>query len=1493
MRSNDPTSPSNTTPQARLASATDDFIREALPAWLKRASQGQIKKLRDRFKEHNASQEQLRAATADLLPVARFAQQQFQALLAERLPAGAELAELQWVEVVPKFETTPGAGWPTYGPTSIRHPSLLRLMQNFPEDARFFNGTGLAALASDSVLLAADDALVGSCRALDAGARYQQLIDTVLTKTNRDLLAQDKRTGFRLAVDIAVLKGDINAWEQRALYEMATEHPDTFGPSARHTVGKLVMLGKPLVDALLIQLREVDGVIRSVLLYVPSDPLQSLRRYTSLQAMTDDLLTQLQQADYRQQWGQLVSLEDRPAFMKTLELRLKDAQPDLQLEISAIVEDVFLTFTRLQIQRLKDDARLLLVANADADRQAARRRLQAWEAAGLALVNLAGLFVPAVGALLLGQLVLQTLSEVFEAASDWAQGHQHEALQHMLSVAETLAYTGATVAGVAIVRSAFVEALEPIVMEAGQKRLWSGDLTQYESSPAGATLQPDGLYGAGASRWLRVQKRFYEVHRPTPTGSWRLRHPRHEGGFGPVVLHNAERGWRLILDRPLEWDDSAQMLDALWPQEPPIDARRAEQILTVAGVDKDRLRGLLVENRPTPASLRDTLRRFEADARIERFVSHLLSDTLVRSEQDILEWCSAQPEVAGPPTGVRERLQAAMPSLRRRVLEHLARPVEPTGSLGGLIARDFAGLPKAYFGEVTEGIGQAEHSAALEQAKLPVQAGANAQSLLRQARLSRALEGLYLSSVSSAESDHLVFSLLRDLPQWPKTLTLQLREATPFGQVLNEINPGAHAETAIRWVRANHQLHAYDAQGQVLAGQGPFTSVFDALLSSLPDGTLTAMGVNGDDRALKLRQVLEQRLPATRDQLFELLNIKSQAQWSSPPKRLQDGRVGYALSGRGRVAGTPRQRLLDGLRACYPGLDDQELSEELERLLQGSANPFSALAELRQDHERLSQALNGWVGAELNGARQAARQQCAEVILRAWRGQGGALPQVAGQPRGVRLILTHGLGEVATLPSLPGEVVFSRVRAMTINHSRVTHVISDFLHGFIHVQDLNLNGNSLLTLPAGVAYMPRLRTLRLARNRIRLNAEGVSALAGLAQLTGLDLSYNPLGSLHLRFNQLQQLVNLNLRHCQLATWPRDIELCTQLDFIDLRDNQLTEVGAETLQMPRDFRQGFVIDNNPLSRQSIARLHALDTLAESDEVLELDARSRSTWMAAFPPATQFERGLTWDALVRHAQSGPFFELLGRLAQCSDFERAQASLAEQVCNLLQSIQTDRGLRGTVFSLASEAPEHESQVVDLFSRMQVHLHVADAERLATTPGSGQALIALGRGLFNLDYVNLLARQQAVRLVEGNRALDAQTIVLYFRVRLRAALNLPGQPSTLRNADAVGVEPGAEDAIRHTIERAATAEQFNDDLSQRSFWQRYLRHRYPSAFSRMEDTHNRRVERISADRPQPTPEQLAQARRNLEDEYNLALEQLILRLTEVEAGPRREPGE
>ncbi|MFP3500445.1 hypothetical protein SB759_40170, partial [Pseudomonas sp. SIMBA_059] len=74
------------------------------------------------------------------------------------------------------------------------------------------------------------------------------------------------------------------------------------------------------------------------------------------------------------------------------------------------------------------------------------------------------------------------------------------------------------------------------------------------------------------------------------------------------------------------------------PQHPAVDAHQAEQILRVADMDEDELRGVLVEDRPAPVNLGQTLRAFQAHARIQTFFERVRLKALMPSDSELLTW---------------------------------------------------------------------------------------------------------------------------------------------------------------------------------------------------------------------------------------------------------------------------------------------------------------------------------------------------------------------------------------------------------------------------------------------------------------------------------------------------------------------------------------------------------------------------------------------------------------------------------------------------------------------------------------------------------------------------------------------------------------------------------------------------------------------------------------------------------------------------------------
>ena len=1448
---------------AKLDTATDTFIGFVLPDWLQKATPAQINQLRDSFHHHQSKQASLRTATAALIPLQRFAQEQFEQLLVNHLPKGTKLHTVQWLQVRRNLPRLPSLSWPTYGPEYDRQPALLRLMQNFHEGAELLKGSGLVLSNTDQVLSGDPEKLAQDCRRWDIGGRYQTLLEQVFTPATCALLAEDKRAGLLLAIDIAVLKGELGSEVEAALRAVVQAGSES-GLSAYP--GLLTLLGCPISDALAFQLRGKGGEEGGVVLYLPSDPKHAFRHFESWSSLNDAMVEALRQQDYRDYFSQLVELEARMGFLDTLDKRLKDTAPDLQVDAATGQGEVFARLVAQQVKRAKDDARILLVPTAQVDLQATKDRLRAWEDAGLGLLNLAGLFIPVVGAILLGQLVVQTLSDVYEGAVDWYHGHQHEALDHMLGVAETLAVaavvaTGATLVARGFQRSAFVDGLEPIELDDGGQRLWQRDLQAYEVTPVSTTPGANGLFGEGDHQCMRVDDRYYSVHRPDPHGPWRLRHPQREGAFGPEVEFNGDRGWRLRHERPLESQDNARMLDMLWPQRVPLSSQRASAVLHVAGVDSAELRGLLVAGRRLPVNLRESLRRFEADDRIEAFFEQMHRDVPASDDQENQRWCLTQPGFNGldAPT-LRERVLERQGAFSEQLLAHLTQPELVPDPLCDLVRRDFPGLPPAYAAALVDDVAEAQRELAVLEQRLPSSLTSQARTMLQQVRVSRALEGLYLKSSYSDQTGELALTMLSRLPHWPRRLNLELREGTESGRRLAVTDPQALEQNTTVMVRREGEFRLYDSQGHereddIDAPRG----FFEAVVACLTPTELERLDVAGDDPAEALRSGLVQRLPATRTELTNLLGWRSAELGVNSPRRLSNDRIGYLLSGRGQGQRWARSTLRDRIRELFWGLNDTQVDAFLNRLLGLPGSPFEILLQLEAQYRRLNQELSRWASAELNDRRRGVRQHVAGLLRRAWRLQGENAMGADGAVDGTRLDLS-GL-PLRTLPALPAQTDFGNVSELHLGGLQLSGVPDGFLDGFNTLRRLSLNHNQLLRIPVSIGRLSQLTELQLLANRIRLDLDGVNVLASLSALRHLDLSYNPLGAIALRFNQLPQLRSIGLRRCGLQTWPEGLEVCGFLDSADIRQNQIAQIPEAVMQMPAEFRRSFSVDGNPLSVVERDRFYAdsahqhlpgdsAQPVQPAPEAAEQGVREHlldTVEEGSRPASSQ-----VWDRLLASPDSAHLFSLLGALERTREYQLSPEHLTGQIWKLLRAIDADSELRLQVFEHAGMAVTCVDSVASRFSELQVRMLVQQVSRGDAGQAHVSEMLGLARRLFRLDEVSSFARGDiaqrraqwsAESSPNGRRVrIDEVEIDLYYRVHLASELDLPLQPRYMQFGRVANVSSTQLQEAAQRVRAAEATQALARNISQRGFWLNYLRAEHPQAFADIEATFTRR---------------------------------------------------
>lgn len=1495
---------------------TDHFIKARLPGWLNLASAKQLDALRDCFKAHSASSKQVVQATHDLRSPQAFAEQAFKPLLDALGSPGHDNKALEWLEIRQRIKP---------GPIDVlervpkRYNAMLRLMQGFPGGVTFFDGTGVVQPGSDAVLSGDADAFAARCHALDVGKQYQDALARIFTPATVTLLAEHQHTAFALASQRALMQGELSEREHTALQYLdpRAERPAKMALNA--SAGQLHMLDCTLTDGMVMRLHEtaldvdVDAADAGVILYLPFDRQRPVRRFETFERMTQFLSAKLADTHYRRQLLDLVHLKDRPNFITTLNNRLADEVPDLGLDGAVPSETVFRLLAQSQVARIEEEGRLMLVPAADADREAAERRMALWKDVGLGVLGVAGLAVPAIGMVLFAKMAVDTLGEVYAGVKDWHEGHQHEAMEHMCEVAKTIAVTAGTVVGATLVAraftgSAFVDALEPVTLGDASQRLWNNDLQAYEVTPDEPVLQDDGLYSAGAQRYLRIDTRYYQVKQAAPGKPWCLSHPDDEQAYAPQLEHNGERCWRLRQERPLEWDDSRAMLDRLWPQQPPLQAQRAEQILRVAGVDQDELRGILVENRPAPANLRDTLRRFEADAKIATLFERLRAPEATLDDPTILTWCrdkAATPTMDAAAAGVW--LEARQGELQGSLLDHLAQPAAATGDLFGLVKRDFPGLPDAYAEDAVKGADPELETVAKLEAKVPYSIATRARSLLALARLNRAIEGLFLESSYADSTGELVLALLGRLPHWPRTLNLELRQSRYGSQRIAIMDPQGAPDSQVVLVHQDGVFRLYDSQGlerdEEVAEPG---DIFQAVVALLDEPTRRAMALDPDDPARALRQALIKILPNQRSDVLSRLGWRASKPWFNPGKRLADGRVGYPLGGRASrnarrdAENTLRQRV----RALYPIFDDTQVADKVRQLMNDSQGraPFQALLHEENELALLEHAVSAWVQATPDGVLRRLRREFSRRFCAAWRYHCDEIFNEAGQITGRSLDVSNC--RIEQLPTLPEGTDFGHITRLVMCRVGLRTVPTGFFTSFDNLRGLNMSGNELSALPAGLSELVDLSELRLARNRIEMDEADQACLAQLSQLTVLDLSRNPIAVMSLHFDQASQLRRLYLGSCRLRSIPAQLHLCSQLSLADLSGNQIANVPPELAAMPVEFRYRLFLANNPLPIQVRRSLYRVgDQPNHAVAVDELAPTAMARWLERVPEGEQADRRALWARVSAAPESGELFRLLGRLTGSSDFTSAGDYLSTQMWSLLQSLDEDAGLREQIFADANEIGGCVDHTADRFSRLLVQRLVHQANQQGAGGRAGDRLLHLARQLFRLDRLDRWALAEAQRRevlqreVEG-RQIDVLEVVLGYRIALTGQLDLPCQPQTMHFVKLAGVTADGRREALSAVRADEASDMLLHNIAGREFWRNYVKTRHSAVFNdirtRMqpeEDALNEEGQDINSQDYLKRWEALA-ARRQMEED-NLILYFTQDALDRTDAGERLEEGE
>ncbi|MFJ4392483.1 NEL-type E3 ubiquitin ligase domain-containing protein [Pseudomonas soli] len=1496
----------------KLAHATDDFIAEHLPAWLKGTGASAINRLRDSARAHGAIQAHLANAFGKIEPLDAFVQRKLQAEVISPLNLTHAMKNLYWREGRGTLKQSEN---PLEFPeVDLKHdlePVQQRLMRNFEANASFFEGTGLA-LAKGELVFSDTQRIVERCRQADIGQQYQRHLDAFFTPALRDQLARDRRHALAMALDIAVLKQQVAPKDEALLRLLLADKPLTHVDAPTVRVCALTVLGAPVTGGLALEMSgswqpgAISGRLRrvqAVLVFLPDDPVP-FQRFDSWNRVAITLGAALRDDRYRQRFIHRLAIADRAAFISTLNKRLADPQTDAQAAGTTLDTGVFTQLARDLEARVRGDARQLAVPNADVDHAAAKARFQALKAVGQTALNLVGVFVPVVGALLMTQWAAEVLGEVFEGVDDWASGHDHEALEHLLGVAESVAV--ATVLGVAahgiavrsaargFERSSLVDTMVPVHSD-GQAKLSAvrlGDYRLWAGAPLSATRQANGLLGGDGRFWWTDQHVTFEVRETD--GQWYLRHPTRESGTHPRLLFNGERGWRLASQRPLEWQGAQHLLGYLWPEALDMTPQRVAQVLKVAGSDESQLRCLLVENRALPVELRDTLERFAAHARIEAFLSRARAGATVAEDDALLQACR-ELLATGSLDGQAqlEAIEENTAQVRESLLERISKAYLPEDTLQSLIQRDFPGLPDAYALNLLAQASDEQRLVMTQSSRIPLALGEKARLLLQAAQLTRTREALYLPGSYRHEVVELVFALLRRNAGWPESSNLLLRGNAYGGPVLSRLYPSGEATV---FVRKAGEFELYTEAGLRLERQPQAPAdLCDALVACLPQGWRYAQRWQGPQAAQRMREDLQAWLPSEREALARLMGIREIKPFFNPLSRVREGRIGYPLSGGGGSAPHAERLLRNEIRALYPSFDDEAVQLHLEQLLDLRGSPFTHLLEQRRAYRSLVDTLGSWVAEEQDATLVQTRRNVASQLRRCWRREGEQMLDFNGDPAGMRLALV-GL-HVGALPALPVGIVFTHVTDLILVGLRLSEMPQGFLQAFSSVRWLNLGNNQLDRIPAEVALMPRLRALRLMRNRIRPEEAGTQVLRGLSRLHTLDLSDNPLRQVSLDFPALMNLREVGLRRTGLNEWPAGLQHCLLLERVDLRDNLIDSLPEFVLASPWAYRQRLALTGNPLPARDFARLVEL---REPAAVIAAPRPGAQPWEQGLDAGALVRHRMQWTSLQAEVSSNDLFSLLDELTGTRDYQRVPEDLRRRVGSLLDALWQDSALRQDVFELAADPRTCVDSVISCFSALEVRVQVFRMlQGLAPAEGEG-ARLGLARRLFRLDRVEQQARLHMERLEaqyardvpEGEGiGVDEVEVSLAYRVGLAQALDLPGQPRTMQFITLAQVGQADLDAAQAMVLAQERSPELALYVSQRDFWLEYLRQTHAEQFEQVEQPFWARQELLYDRRQTLSDGAYLEQSGQLSSERQQAVAALALRLTEQALLVRRLP--
>nr|WP_314478333.1 NEL-type E3 ubiquitin ligase domain-containing protein [uncultured Pseudomonas sp.] len=1471
----------------------DHFIQARLPHWLTAAHPEQLRGLAEALRRSVGLRHQVSALLERIEGIDTFALARLESALQARYheqfrvrrwsfiagsrqlvinsqPVGAHLTELVYSDM----------------------PLLEAALRNFTAEqasaAGQPRGNRLTSARQGFVTAPSAIEFAQLCRQLDLGAAYQQHLDSVLRVPTGDgqqaaaLLGELQREQMLVDGYRARLSGVLKDDELALIIGLCRD-----GVAPRLNGHPVVAKRLRLLDCELEQIVVLDvieeGFLRNatmrLLAYVPGDPHGPWSVFDSARRLANGLGRRLRNGQYQRFFSRFVRRRDSQRFFSIIIPAYADlavfATIDLHQRLHAYRSPLFEALGAARIEQIKDDAAMIAVPVADLDRAVQQAHDQRLEAEGWALLNLAGLFIPAVGAGLLALTAWQLLTEVFQGVEAWHEGDTQAAMDHVMHVATDVAVMASVGLGVAVVsrawqRSAWVDGLLPAQLEEGTTRLARVRLEDYRSPAPASQVRPDeqGVYRDGEQAWIEMDSHYYPVVQRASDGAWQLC-PR--DGYGPRLSHNGAGAWRLWYEQPAQWQDPHRLFRRLGGEMSELDDEQIDQLLVAHGLQADHLRALHVLGHAPEALLLDSVQRMRLDRRISALLSDLRSG--VHSDDGaLLQQARSLPQAAGL---ADQALAERVASLRRVLFDAAYQASQGEGDAHVQALRQaFPSLHEQAARSLLRGAQRADRQRLVDTGRVPLRLAEAARVQALQIRQARAFEALYLEVPQTLDLARVTLGMIERLPGGG-----QVRWALFDGAA--DVSLQVNAPAGARSFGVRHgggQFSLLDAQDMPMGEPG---ELFETLARAYDDSQRAAFAV-GEPFAHNLRVLVTRQAARQRDEVMRLLAPDRAMGWFRAPQRLPEGRFGYPLSGR-RLAGEAQRAspaaLFAMVRSLFPTYSDAQVVAWIEQARSSGVDPHAEIARLENQLHTLERHLRRWVRQGERGAQREERRYIQQSLLDCWQHRVTTNNNSLLTTQHFRLAIFAA--EPGVLPELPERVSFAHVHELALLGMDLETVPQGFLHVFPNLRILELNGNRLTQLPSGLDQLRELRELDLFGNRIVLDTAQANMLARCDSLEYLNLSFNPLGR-GFSLQSLARLRRLHLRGTGQTELPPSILRCPDLLQADLRDNQINRLPAWFMRSPMWTRRMIMLWGNPLPANDLQMLRAsMPSLGAELQAPVEATRVRRRWLDATAGLARDQRSAFWEAVEVESGSEDFFRLLARLLDTADFAQRSDALAERVFTMLQAMHDNASLRETLFEQVTRQLTCQDSAALSFSNLELSMLVWRARVEAGTGGQEGALLHLGRQLWRLDEVERIVLEDIQARRASGADPDEIEVGLAYRIGLRDVLDLPAQPGDMLFAQVSGVDAPRLAGARERVEAAENDEAVAASLVQRDFWQAYLERTEAEAFEVADQPFHERLQAL-LDTAESVPEAEYLARVGAVDrERQAARQQLLLALT------------